>query len=193
MVRSFASKFLNMIGLNEAYRYATLDNIDFKNAFDTVDQTNFIADLIRFGHPSHWEYNNFDDFTLTDILSKLQENSNPDESLFEQMKRKKLNPQLKQFLTPVIDQLSLVKDRLNQIQDSLNNPSDTHGNVGSFRSNEHLTELERIAKCFEGHTDEEFEDGISWVKCLYICKWVHVDLQTCVGVFECSSICVATT
>ena len=70
MVRSFASKFLNMIRLNEAYRYATLDNIDFKNAFDTVDQTNFIADLIRFGHPSHWEYNNFDDFTLTDILSK---------------------------------------------------------------------------------------------------------------------------
>jgi hypothetical protein len=35
---------------------------------------------------------------------------------------------------------------------------------------ESLKEILRIAQCLSSHEEEDFEDGLTWTKCLFICK-----------------------
>lgn len=80
---------------------------------------------------------------------------------------RRLSPELLDLLQPVLKQLEDLRRDIIRIQEVLNsNEADSKALVNE----DTLNELARIKDCFDSLNEEDFEDGLTWLRCLYICR-----------------------
>lgn len=112
-----------------------------------------------------------------DLMAVLQETDTSEEGasssgsvvdVLKLSRKAKLHLHAKQLLIgrvlPIVDQL--LGDRIISLANELAWKEEV------LSEYEGLDELLRIAKCLQDHEEEDFEDGIAWIKCLFICKLV---------------------
>lgn len=88
-----------------------------------------------------------------------------------------LEPLLQDMLTPLAAQLAGLRGRLAVLR--AQQSPDQRGNEGDGDAPRPLDEtptteeeLRRIAACLRSYSEEEYEDSVQWMKCLFVCRYV---------------------
>lgn len=169
--------FVDLIRLNSSSRYVPVDTLGggadrflLKLYFEKFNRESLNVMKQNAGRGLPTMYDIFDDLMevlkVADTLDNAEERSNGVEEMLVKSHRDRLQLHIKQFmfgrLLPMIKEV--MGDRLMYLDEIFATTDD------ELTGREGFAELLRVARCWRSYGEEDYEDGVQWLKCLYTCK-----------------------
>lgn len=79
----------------------------------------------------------------------------------------RINPEVLDLLRPLLVELGELRDGLDRMEDAF---SSGDGDESPHVDQRAFDEVKRIKGCLDALDEEEFEDGFTWLRCIYTCR-----------------------
>lgn len=89
-----------------------------------------------------------------------------DEVLDVLLRGGRISPEVLDLLRPLFVELGELRDGLDRMEDAFSSDGDETPHVEQRA----FDEVKRIKGCLDALDEEEFEDGFTWLRCLYTCR-----------------------